>query len=138
MSKPCIVRPSDQEAVDRGAGLESYPLLGARTGAQGFSNGITVFEPGAAVPLHTHNVEESITMLEGEAVCEVDGKQYTVRPYDTVYAPAGVVHCFRNESGEMMRFLWCYGGTRVTRTFLATGETVAHLSEEDRLSMSDE
>jgi hypothetical protein len=38
----------------------------------------------------------------------------------------------------MMRFLWCYGGTRVTRTFLATGETVAHLSEEDRLSISGE
>ena len=138
MSEPCIVRPSEQEPVDRGAGLESYPLLGARTGAAGISNGITIFEPGAAVPLHTHNVEESITMLEGEAVCEVDGKQYTVRPYDTVYAPAGTVHCFRNESGEMMRFLWCYGGTSVTRTFLATGETVAHLSEEDRLSISGE
>ena len=69
MSKPCIVRPSEQEAVDRGAGLESFPLLGARTGALGFSNGITVFEPGAAVPLHTHNVEESITMLEGEKRC---------------------------------------------------------------------
>jgi hypothetical protein len=31
-----------------------------------------------------------------------------------------------------MRFLWTYGGAHVTRTYTETGQTVEHLSAEDR------
>ena len=136
MSEPRVIRPAEETPVERGPGLQAIPLIAAQTGAVGFINGLTSFQPGAAVPLHTHNVQESITILEGEAVCEVAGKEYTVRPFDTVHAPAGVPHCFRNESEEPMRFLWCYGGTKVTRTYLGTGQTVEHLSAADSRAIS--
>ena len=31
-----------------------------------------------------------------------------------------------------MKFLWTYGGAHVTRTYVETGQTVEHLSAEDR------
>jgi hypothetical protein len=31
-----------------------------------------------------------------------------------------------------MRFLWIYGGTHVTRTYSESGQTVEHLSADDR------
>lgn len=38
-----------------------------RAGATGFINGITIFDPNAAIPMHTHNCEESVLLLEGDA-----------------------------------------------------------------------
>jgi quercetin dioxygenase-like cupin family protein len=103
----------------------------AERGSRVLTMGLSTFEPGSVIPLHTHNVEEAITILEGEAVAIIDGKEHTVRPYDTTFVPPGVPHHFRNDSGKTMRFLWTYGGTEVTRTYSATGQTVQHLSAED-------
>lgn len=40
-------------------------------------------------------------------------------------------HRFINTGDSEMRILWVYGGTEVTRTVAATGETFKHLSVED-------
>ncbi len=50
----------------------------------------------------------------------------------TTFVPPGTPHHFRNDSGQPMRFLWTYGGAHVTRTYVETGQTVEHLSAEDR------
>ncbi|HXG35896.1 MAG TPA: cupin domain-containing protein [Dehalococcoidia bacterium] len=134
MAQPHIRKFDDVEPVARGGGIETRPLTGKETGAQGISTGVTSFPPGAAVELHTHNVEEAVTLLEGEARVEIEGREpVSLRPYDTTYVPAGVAHRFVNAGTGRMRILWCYGGTEVTRTFLASGETVGHLSPGDRI-----
>jgi putative monooxygenase len=129
---PLVLRPSQLPSVNRGKGVLSQPLVLAERGSTSLTMGISTFEPGAVIPLHTHNVEEAITILEGEAVAIIEGQEHTVRPYDTTFVPPGVAHHFRNDSGATMRFLWTYGGARVTRTYVETGETVEHLSAEDR------
>jgi putative monooxygenase len=130
--QPLVLRPAELPSVNRGKGVLSQPLVLSERGSTSLTMGISTFEPGAVIPLHTHNVEEAITILEGEAVAIIVGQEHTVRPNDTTFVPPGVAHHFRNDSGATMRFLWTYGGTRVTRTYVETGQTVEHLSAEDR------
>jgi quercetin dioxygenase-like cupin family protein len=130
--RPLVLRPSELPSISRAKGVISQPLVLRERGSTSLTMGISIFQPGAAIPLHTHNVEEAITILEGEAVAIIDGHEYVVRPYDTTFVPPGVPHHFRNESGREMRFLWTYGGAYVTRTYVETGQTVEHLSAEDR------
>ena len=55
------------------------------------------FNPGAAVPRHTHPGEEVAFVLEGEITVEVEGKPpATVKAGETFFVPAGTVHLARN------------------------------------------
>ncbi|MEE8443693.1 MAG: cupin domain-containing protein [Dehalococcoidia bacterium] len=118
-------------SIDRGSGVSSKAFAQEAAGATVFINGTTLFPSGAAIPLHTHNVDESVTLLEGTGRFESEGTVQPVKPWDTVFVPAEVPHRFVNTGSGVMRILWVYGGTMVTRTFVETGETVAHLSGED-------
>lgn len=119
--------------VDRGPGVASRPLVGAETGATVFCDGITSFAAGTGIPLHSHNVDESVTLLEGQGEFQSGEIVQRVKPYDTVFVPAGTTHRFRNAGRGTMRILWVYGGVHVTRTLTETGETVDQLSEADRV-----
>ena len=126
-------RREDIAAMDRGAGARSWKLLDEELGAEHFIAGSSTFQPGVAVPLHSHNVEELVTVLEGSGECEIEDRRFPVQPFDTTFIPAGIVHCFRNTGQTPLSILWVYGGTEVTRTFAATGQTVKHFSREDRI-----
>ena len=124
----------EQKPVDRGNGALTYPLVGGADGSKAFTAGITSFQPGVDVPLHSHNVEEMVTVLEGEGECVIDGVARPVKRFDTTFVPADVVHCFRNTGKERMSIMWVYGSTSVTRTFAGTGVTVQHLSPDDTIA----
>ena len=113
--------------IERGNGIRSIPLAGASTGAQNIATGMSIFPPGTAIPLHTHSSEEAVVLLEGKAVCEVNGQRYDLVPYDATYVPAGVPHRFINVGDGEMRITWSYGAVNTTRTFVETGETTGHL-----------
>lgn len=130
--KAQVLRPAELPTINRAKGVITQPLVMADRGSTSLTIGLSTFEPHSVIPLHTHNVEEAITILEGEAVAIIDGKEYSVRPNDTTFVPAGTPHHFRNDSSAKMRFLWIYGGTHVLRTYVETGQTVEHLSAEDR------
>ena len=130
-SVPRVLRTAELPVIERATGVKTQPLVVEERGSTSLTMGISTFQPGAVIPLHTHNVEEAITILEGEAVAIIAGQEHVLRPYDTTFVPPGVPHHFRNDSGAVMKFLWTYGGVHVTRTYTATGETVRHLSAED-------
>lgn len=119
-----LIRFDDQERVERGGGIESIRLTPEPLPGQAFSMGVTSFPPGASIRLHSHNTIEQVTVLEGEGIAVVNGEELAARPYDTTQIPAGEVHRFLNTGNTIMRILWVYGSTDVTRTFADTGETV--------------
>ncbi len=97
-----------------------------RIGSQNLNSGLLRFAPGAKVQLHFHNVEEQVTVVEGEAVAIVDGERHVLHPFDTTYVPAGVPHHFMNESNAPMAIHCTYGGTYIEQTFPETGEVRRH------------
>lgn len=119
-----ILRPSEIKPHERGGGARTIPLVTSGIGSTSLLNGITEFGPNAAIPLHTHNCEESVMVLEGEAIVEIDGVQHRMGATDTTWVPAEVPHRFMNASDtQRMRIFWIYASIDATRTIVATGET---------------
>lgn len=128
--RAAVIRPAEQKIADRGGGARTIPLVTPRVGAQQLINGITMIGPGAAIPLHYHNCEESVIVLDGQAIAVIDGEETAVGPGDTSWIPAGLPHYFRNPSEtEMLRIFWTYASIQATRTLVATGETRAVAAE---------
>lgn len=122
--QPAVLRLSELTARDRGGGARTVQLVTRKLGATGFINGITEFEPEAGIPLHSHNCEESVVILEGRAIVEIDGVEHRVGPGDATFLPPNIPHRFRNASAtERMRILWTYASVDATRTLIATGQT---------------
>ena len=122
MNKARLMRFSEIPQIDRGRGITSTPLVVEATGAKVFSSGVTTFPRGESIAVHTHNTDEQVTLLEGEGLVEIEGRQEQVNPYDTTFIPAGVPHRFINRGKNEMRILWVYASISVTRTYVETGE----------------
>ena len=69
-----ILRPSEITPRARVGGARTLPMVSRQVGAKDFLNGITAFPPGAAIPEHFHNCDESVMILRGSAVAHIDGQ----------------------------------------------------------------
>lgn len=129
---PAILKPDELPVNDRGNGARTIPLVTRKCGSTSMINGITAFDPGAAIGLHMHNCEESVMILEGEAIAEIDGVRHPLKAGDTTWIPANVPHRFLNESDAVMRIFWTYATVDATRTMIATGETQTIDAEHEK------
>lgn len=131
---PCLVlRPGQIEAFDRGSGVVTLPFVGKWNSESNLvTTGMTTFQAGTAIPLHTHNVEESVLVFSGEATVVIGEQRFDLDAGQATWVPADVPHCFINRGVGEMTIYWVYGGRDVTRTICATGETFEHLSDSDR------
>jgi quercetin dioxygenase-like cupin family protein len=67
-------------------------LVGAHNKTRGLTTGFATLAPKAQLPYHTHPCGESITLVRGRAAVWVEGRHYTVSPFDNVTVPRGVAH----------------------------------------------
>ena len=128
--KHAVLRPDQIKSHDRGGGARTTPLVLPSLGATGFINGITEFSPGTAIPFHSHNCEESVMLLAGNAFLDIAGEVHELKAFDTTFIPPNVPHRFRNMSEtEPMKILWIYASVNATRTLMDSGETRAGAAE---------
>jgi quercetin dioxygenase-like cupin family protein len=93
-------------------------LFSRRLGARGICGGYGRFQPGSSLPCHIHGYDESITIVEGAAICQVAGQEYPVSDLDTACIPEARPHRFLNRSDVPMAMLWVYAGDEPDRTIL--------------------
>lgn len=118
-----VLDPQTLPSKDRGSGIVTVPLVTAGRGSRAMLTGLTTIPAGAAVPLHTHNCEECVTVVAGEGVAHIDGVNHPVAVRHTSWIPAETPHCFRNTGEEPMTIFWVYASIDATRTIIATGKT---------------
>src|ERR1700712_1440715 len=83
-------RPEVNTTIGSGVVTEIEPgvlfecLVGSQNQARGLTTGLVTFAPLAELPYHSHPFSESITLLKGRAVVEVEGRRFVLGPLDNV------------------------------------------------------
>jgi quercetin dioxygenase-like cupin family protein len=135
-----IGRPGSERICrnDPGAQLELAPsarfqdLFNADLGARGICGGYGFFEPGARLPCHRHEFDESITIVQGTATCIVEGQRHELSGNATALVPHGRCHYFINLTLEPMAMIWVYAGDRPDR--IVVDEAICHPDKDKRRS----
>lgn len=110
-----MVRYDERVIYELSKGAFFLDLFARRFGAVGICGGHGRFAPGASLPCHTHDFDESITIVEGTAVCLVQGRRYELSGCDTAFIPKWLPHRFLNLSSEEMAMVWVYAGSEPDR-----------------------
>jgi unsaturated pyranuronate lyase len=82
-----FVTVNDIDAVEFVPGLEFRPVLGDNV----MTNFVT-FAPHTVAPVHVHEEEQVVIVLEGEMEFEIDGQTKVMRPGDVAVIPSWVPH----------------------------------------------
>jgi quercetin dioxygenase-like cupin family protein len=128
-----LIDPDTVKPFDRGNGVVTIPYVGVwNCETNKVTTGQTQFAVGTGLPSHSHNVEESVLILEGLATAQIGDDTFDLVAGQATWVPEGVPHRFLNRGDSLMRIYWVYGGRHVTRTITATGETFEHLSPDDK------
>jgi 2-keto-3-deoxy-L-rhamnonate aldolase RhmA/quercetin dioxygenase-like cupin family protein len=90
--------PGKNKMIDLAPGVHLDCLVSKHNHARRLTTGLVTFEPSAILPYHTHPVSESITVLSGELRVEVEGREYTLQPFDNIIVPRGLPHTPFNSS----------------------------------------
>ena len=93
----CARGSGPQHEVAPGVNLDI--MVGEHNQARHLTTGLVTFQPGAVLPCHRHIFAESITLLQGRARVEVEGRRYEIGPLDNVTIPRGIAHGVTNLSG---------------------------------------
>lgn len=106
MSDPKEPRATEEEMkrVQRCWGLPSLQLgtgaLAHLYASKNMTVSFIVQEPHCTFPVHSHEPEEIIVVLEGERDAVIDGKLYRIKAGDIVTVPSGARHgTYTHESG---------------------------------------
>jgi len=105
-----FIQPDEVETLELDWGSIKWLSTPETTGAETFSTGLVILEPGKAHERHTHpDSEEVLFVLSGEGHQTIADEERDITPGDMLYVPAGVEHSTRNTSWEPLRFLAMYG-----------------------------
>ncbi|RKZ09185.1 cupin [bacterium] len=80
-------------------------LITQDDGAKNFMMRLFEIEPGGHSPLHRHDWEHEIYVLEGEGKLLFEGEKHQMKPGYFAFVPEGGEHSFINDGTEKLRFL---------------------------------
>jgi quercetin dioxygenase-like cupin family protein len=80
-------------------------LITAKDGAPTFAMRIFDVLPGGHTPLHGHNYEHEILILDGEGEVTEGKRILALKPGSVVFIRPGTSHQFRNPGDKVLRFV---------------------------------
>jgi quercetin dioxygenase-like cupin family protein len=99
-------RPAGMDvAILAYSGISVKMLVDRVFGAELLTMFTVDYEPNGAAQVHDHPFEETYFFLEGEIEAVLDGREYTVRAGDVVFAGVGSTHGFFNTGRGRVRWI---------------------------------
>ncbi|OAA30067.1 cupin [Kosmotoga arenicorallina S304] len=86
-------------------GVEKRVLIGKNLGAPNFVMRLFTVAPGGHSPKHSHDWEHEVYILSGTATVVTPDGDRIAETGSFVYVPGNVVHQFRNDSKEALKFI---------------------------------
>ncbi len=86
-------------------GLSHRTVAGPLQGLTSLEVWVQTIAPGAATPIHRHDCEEAIVILEGCGVLVLDGHEQTFGPGETLVIPRDAVHQVKCTGPDSMRLV---------------------------------
>lgn len=97
-----------QMSMTGAEGVRMRLMIGREDGAATFAMRQFEVEPGGHTPLHQHNYEHEVLVVEGSGQIVDSGDVVSSREIgvgDVIFIPANQVHQFRNESDKPFMFM---------------------------------
>ena len=109
MSDEYFIEPDDVSTLALDWGTIKWTTSPEVNGAERFSCGVVLLEPGDGHELHTHpNSDEILFFISGEGEQTVAGETRDVAAGDTIFIPEGIEHSTINTGWEPLKFLAIY------------------------------
>jgi quercetin dioxygenase-like cupin family protein len=86
-------------------GVTIRRLIAKEDGAPNFAMRLFEVNPGGHTPLHTHEWEHEVFVVDGEGIVWKDGEDVPIGSGTTIFVPPGEKHCFKNPGSEIFRFI---------------------------------
>jgi quercetin dioxygenase-like cupin family protein len=99
---------SEIEAKDADEGASKLKvrwLITKDMGARNFAMRLFEMQPGGNSPLHSHDWEHEVFVLEGEGTVLGGSEERQFKPGDAVFVPPNERHQFRNTGKKPVKFL---------------------------------
>ena len=87
------------------SGISVKMLVDRNFGAELLTMFTVDYEPGGSAQIHDHPFEEAYFFVAGEIEAELEGRKYTVRAGDVVFAGVGATHGFFNTGDGRVRWI---------------------------------
>jgi mannose-6-phosphate isomerase-like protein (cupin superfamily) len=101
-----VIDHRDRPFIRSASGEPSLKMVVNReVGASSLSVWAACHKAGEVVPLHTHEVEEVLTFIAGEATMTVGNDTLEVRADMSVIVPPGTPHGYRNTGSGPLRIV---------------------------------
>lgn len=113
----------DRVEEHRLPGLEHRTVAGPLQGLRDLEVWVQTVAPGAATPVHRHDCEEAIVVLEGRGVLALGGRDEPFGPGSTLVIPRDAVHQVRCTGPEPLRLVAALAAAPV-RVHTATHERI--------------
>jgi len=115
-----IVPVGQQPKMEIAPGVNFECLVGKFNAAKNLTTGLVTFPPNSELAYHTHTFPESVTVLSGSLLFEVEGRRYTLNPLDNITLPPGLAHFAQPAS---------YGGA-IAHIAMATDSPTRELADQ--------
>lgn len=128
--KSAIIQSNTRPVIHRGGGAQAIQMVTPACGATFLLSGFTTIPPNQGIPMHHHNCDETVLVVEGSAIVETDEGAFTAMAGDVVWQAAGTAQRFVNASNEhSLKIYWTYASSKATRTLVKNGESAPILTE---------
>ena len=105
-SKVNVEAKEDAAVQEEGAvGVKIKWLIDKSVRAPTFAMRHFTVQPGGHTPLHKHDWEHEVYVLEGEGFVRHEDKEYPIRPGDAIFVPPNQIHQFRSTELSHLSFL---------------------------------